>query len=255
MRKNGGLIGVENLPTLLVSNGIWDLHQQALSQLGGKWPVFSLLSDGLIGLWEFEDNVNDSAGANNMTVSGTTAYSAAEGNLGKGFAFNGSTDMTKNSPSSLAPTDTITIGVACKIAATASAAYIVDRAGSTEGWLLYITATNSYASISLNGGAAIATGSGAVDTGNLVFLMATYDKSAGGTTELKLYVNDSQVATADYSTAIDYSPDPGINIGGLGGSGRLPNGSIVYQVAVWNKVLTTDERAAWYNSGAGIAIL
>lgn len=210
---------------------------------------------GLLSLWEYEDNVNDSIGANNLTVSGTASYAAAVGNVGKGFSFNGSTDMTKTSPSSLAPTDTITVGIVCKIAATAAAAYLVDRAGATEGFLIGITVTNSFPIVTLNGGVVSATGASAIDDGNLQFVMMTYDKNAGGTTELKLYINNAQVATGDYSIAIDYAPDPNLNIGGLGGSSRLPNGSVIYQVAIWNRVLTDVERATWYGGGNGYSFL
>ena len=206
---------------------------------------------GLLSLWEYEDNVNDSIGANNLTVSGTASYAAAVGNVGKGFSFNGSTDMTKTSPSSLAPTDTITVGIVCKIAATAAAAYLVDRAGATEGFLIGITVTNSFPIVTLNGGVVSATGASAIDDGNLQFVMVTYDKDAGSN-QIKVYVNNSNVANGTYSSAISYSPDPNLIIGGTGGANRLPNGSIIYQLPIWNRVLTADERAAWYSGGNGM---
>lgn len=209
------------------------------------------MKSGLLSLWEFEGVLTDPYNSNNLTVSGTEAYSNPLYNVGRGFAFNGTTDMTKTTPTNLSPANTITVGVVCKIAATAASAFIVDRLGSGEGFSLAITVTNSYAQAALNGGAVTATGSTAVDDGNLKFIMMTYDKDAGGTTELKLYVNNSQVATADYSTAIDYVPDPNLNIGGLGGSGRLPNGSVIYQACVWNRVITATERAIWYGGGNG----
>lgn len=213
------------------------------------------LQDGLLSLWDFDDNVNDGIGANNLTVNGTEAYAAAVGNLGKGFAFNGVTDLSKTAPTNLSPTDTITVGLACKISATAASTFIVDRLGGAEGFSLGITATNSYPQAALNGGAVSAIWASAVDDGNLKFIMFTYDKDAGGTTELKLYVNNTLVATADYNLPIDYSPDPNLNVGGLGGSSRLPNGSVIYQLPIWNRVLTSDEMATWYGGGDGYNIL
>lgn len=38
-KSNGGLIGVSNIPTALVANGMWDLRQQALSKRAGNWPT------------------------------------------------------------------------------------------------------------------------------------------------------------------------------------------------------------------------
>lgn len=211
----------------------------------------SSLMNGLVSLWEFEDVLTDSIGSNTLTLSGSAAYAAAVGNLGKGFSFNGSTDLSKTSPSGLSLANTLTVGVVCKIAATAAQAFLVDRLGGAEGFGIYITTTNSYASISLNGGLGSATGAAAIDDGNLQFVMFTYDKDAGSN-QLKLYVNNSNVANTTYSAAISYSPDPNLNIGGTGGANRLPNGSIIYQTPIWNRVLTADERAAWYSGGSGM---
>lgn len=211
----------------------------------------SSLINGLVSLWEFEGVLSDSIGSNALTLSGSSAYAAALGNVGKGFSFNGTTDLSKTTPSGLSLANTITVGIVCKITATAAQAFLVDRLGGTEGFGIYITATNSYPSISLNGGLGSATGSAAIDDGNLQFVMVTYDKDAGSN-QIKVYVNNSNVANGTYSSAISYSPDPNLIIGGTGGANRLPNGSIIYQLPIWNRVLTADERAAWYSGGNGM---
>lgn len=208
------------------------------------------LLSGLLSLWEFADNVNDSIGANHLTVGGTESYAAAVGNLGKGFSFNGSTDLTKTTPSNLSPTSAVTVGIALKLAATAAALGLVDREGGSTGFGLYLTGTTSLAQVSINGGAGGTSGGSAIDDGNLHFVMFTYDKDISAPQGL-VYVDNSQVATFTYSTAISFASDPNLAIGGTGGANRVPNGSVIYQAAIWNRALSASERAAWYGSGNG----
>lgn len=212
------------------------------------------LINGLVSLWEFEDVLSDSIGSNALTLSGSAAYAAAVGNVGKGFSFNGSTELTKASPSGISLANTITVGIVCKIPATAARAELIDRVGGSEGFGIFITATNSYPSVTINGGLGSATGAAAIDDGNLQFVMLTYDSGAASN-QIKLYVANVNVANGTYTSAISYSPDPGLNIGGNGGANRLPNGSVIYQMSIWNRVLTTDERAAWYSGGSGFNLL
>jgi len=82
--------------------------------------------------------------------------------------------------------------------------------------------------------------SGAISSGwNHITL--TYDKNAGGTDEMKLYVNGVQTATKDYSTAIS------TNTNNLW-VGDLFNGTID-EVAIYNRALTADEIADHYKRG------
>jgi len=39
MRRNGSILGKENLPTLTSASGIWDLATQHDAKLAGKWPL------------------------------------------------------------------------------------------------------------------------------------------------------------------------------------------------------------------------
>jgi hypothetical protein len=83
--------------------------------------------------------------------------------------------------------------------------------------------------------------SGAISSGwNHITL--TYDKNAGGTDEMKLYVNGVQTATKDYSTAIS------TNTNNLW-VGDLFNGTID-EVAIYNRALSATEIADHYKRGA-----
>jgi len=211
------------------------------------------INDGLLSLWEFEDDLTDSQGSNDLTAVGSSAaYASAVGNLGKGLEFDGSLRVQKASPSSLSPTSTITIGIACNIPAMTTRGELIDRIGGTEGFGLHVQTTTSTFRTVINGGAGNGQSSAAIDTGSLVFLMMTYNKDAGGTDEGKLYINNAADGTMNYSTAIDYTPDPNLAIGAFyGGGNELVNGSIIYQLAIWNRVITSVERSIWYGSGSG----
>ncbi len=83
--------------------------------------------------------------------------------------------------------------------------------------------------------------SGAISSGwNHITL--TYDKNAGGTDEMKLYVNGVQTATKDYSTAIS------TNTNNLW-VGDLFNGTID-EVAIYNRALSATEISDHYKRGA-----
>ncbi len=54
--------------------------------------IVALSSDALVAHLKFNDNVTDSAGSNNGTVTGTTTY--VTGKVGKGISLNGSSYVT-----------------------------------------------------------------------------------------------------------------------------------------------------------------
>ncbi|MDI6891269.1 MAG: LamG domain-containing protein, partial [Thermodesulfovibrionales bacterium] len=84
--------------------------------------------------------------------------------------------------------------------------------------------------------------SGAIASGwNHIVL--TYDKDAGGTDEIRLYVNGVQKATGDYSTAISTNAN-NLLIGDLIGF----NGTID-EVRIYNRALSAAEIKTSYNSG------
>ncbi|MFC2135272.1 DUF2341 domain-containing protein [Bacteroidota bacterium] len=77
--------------------------------------------------------------------------------------------------------------------------------------------------------------SGSIDAGAWNHIALTYNKDAGGTAELKLYINGTETATADYSTAIS-SNAADLILGDMSGFIGLMD-----EVRLWNDVRTEQE--------------
>ncbi len=79
----------------------------------------------------------------------------------------------------------------------------------------------------------------------------TYDKNAGGTDEVKIYVNGTLVASGDYSTAIGTN-DSRLAIANLYGGAYRFNG-LIDEVKIYNYARTPAQIAYDYNRGKPIA--
>jgi len=212
--------------------------------------------ENVLSIWQFNNSLEDDAGSNDLTANdGTPVYVASAGGLGKGLQFDGSLYLSKTAPTNLSPTDRFTIGLVGKFPVTTTAQNVVHRLGSTEGWAFFFKELSpTILSMSLNGGYASANSTGTIDDGNLKFLAVTYDKDLGGSEELKLYIDGVQDGSDDYSTAIDYIPAPDLGIGaGATGNSPVVNGTIMYQVVVWDVALSVLNIESWRNKGFGVS--
>jgi hypothetical protein len=209
----------------------------------------------LVGYWKFDDTNADGSGVpddtnrNNdgLLINGadTNAWGLWDTNA---VFLGGVTDYVNvGNSSTLNPTDQITIiawiyrtgyssgGDQRIVDRTFNTAYYfgIRSLGSADGLEVYF-----------NGGRR-AYSSGATDiyTGRWYHVAVTYDKDAGGTDEVKLYVNGTLDVTGDYSTAIGTNSDPT----GIGGSAE-PFQGYIDEVKIYDRALTTAEIAADYNS-------
>ena len=69
----------------------------------------------------------------------------------------------------------------------------------------------------------------------------------GSGSERRLYLNNSDVTTGTAGAGVNSSSTSSFAVGGAGSLG-----GVVSELAYWTKVLSSDERASIYNSGAGI---
>ena len=150
----------------------------------------------------------------------------------------------------LSPTSTVTVEAWIKTnSAIGSAMQIFDRVETADGYGLNLNNTGK-AQFGINGGTASATGTTDVDDGNWHHLTGTYDSTAGGATEVKVYVDGKLDGTADYSTAIDYSPEPRKQIGRLSTTNYFTGK--IDQIRIYNYARTPAQVAYDYNRGGPV---
>ena len=210
-----------------------------------------------VALWHLDETNGDNAGVdvfdettnnNDGEFNGTNiATAVVDGISGKARNFNGSDDyISCTNSASLSPTNTISISAWIKISAISENKYIIDRLETSDGYGLIVT-SDGYARISINGGSVFVTDNVSLEDNNWHYVVGTYDKDAGGTTEVKIYVDGSLKNTGDYSTAIDYSPTPRCNVG-RGNAANYFDGSID-ELKVSNIARTAEEIAEAYRAG------
>ena len=85
-----------------------------------------------------------------------------------------------------------------------------------------------------------------VSTGTWYFLLAEYD---GTGDVLEITVNNSSSFNTSFSGFATTSS--AFNVGRESSPGRYFNG-LVDSLSVWNRILTTEEKAALYNGGSGL---
>lgn len=89
---------------------------------------------------------------------------------------------------------------------------------------------------------------GVLTVGEWNYVATTYDKNAGGTDEVKHYVNGIQVGTSDYSISMGTNSDSW-DIGFEDNANRYFNGTID-ELRFYNRVLSAQEIKDLYNKGA-----
>ena len=88
-----------------------------------------------------------------------------------------------------------------------------------------------------------------ITTGSWIHIAGTYDKDAGGSDEIKLYLNGNLDGDGDYSNPIDTNDDA-LEIGryGFSSGGGYFNGKID-EVALWDAALSEKDIKGIYNNG------
>jgi hypothetical protein len=226
--------------------------------------VVSTLLTGLYAVYKGESNANDSLGAYNGTAQGGLTYTA--GKSGNAFTFNGTTAYVS------LPNDSL------NLPSKFSYSFWINSNDTTSGSKIVVGNVQSPRSIyGFFHGYEIGTGSGkyyfyfrngfnvqifvettnVVNNGNWNHIVVTYNPN-NLTTGAQIYVNGTiniQGNTLGLVSPIGYSSPMKSCIGARDHSGAavnfLPNGTILDEVTVWNKELTSTEVTTLYNSGAG----
>ena len=195
---------------------------------------------------DFSCNATDDFGLKNITleIDGVANFTNETGY----YVFDGVSDyVTIATNNSLSPTDKVSVVAWVKTnGAIGAINWIYDRFESVDGFGLSLDSSGN-PEFGLNGGSAKATSSVDIDDGDWHSVIGTYDKDAGGTDEIKIYVDSVLRGTGDYDLAINYSPNPRNQIGRIGTSLHL-NGSLD-EVRIYNKSLSPTEVTNLYNQG------
>lgn len=211
-------------------------------------------ADDPIAHWRFDEmegtDAYDSSGSGNDGTLENGPTWTTDGKYGAALNFDGVDDyIALTDISNLSPTIAVSVGAWVRTeGAISTTMYIFDRLGSGEGYGLFLTDTGK-TRMSINGGSVFSTGATDVDDAQWHYVMGVYDAAAGGTTEAKVYVDGELDGTADYSTAIDYSPEPRKQIGRtLTGSSHF-KGSID-DVKIYDYALNAGQVVnEYYNNG------
>jgi hypothetical protein len=194
---------------------------------------------------------------NNGTDYGATLV--ADGKWGAASSFDGNDYISINDTNVLDITNTITVGVWAYIDPVANdnaIAGIVSKNDGTlaaGGWQLAWDDRSAYGKnntlsffVGGSGSAyALAVKNNSIPSAGWYHIVGTYDKDAGGTDEAKLYLNGVNVASADFSSAINANSVP-VKIGFLETSAWF-NGKID-EVRIYNRSLSAAEVQQLYSS-------
>jgi len=218
----------------------------------------STLLDGLVAYYTMDSDATDSTDNNHDgTVNGATNTAAK---INNGYSFDGndsisipnSTDLTFADASGDLP---FTFAMWFSVTAFNTNALIAKDDGTNREYALFINSTifRMFLKDGTNGEQQSTDFSHTLSTGTLYHLICTYDGSGGANAAdgINLYVNNSIIAQGyqikgAYTKMANKSVDMTLGVYATNYHSGLED-----EVAIWNRVLTSDERAELYNSSNG----
>ncbi|MBT4153426.1 MAG: hypothetical protein HOE53_02140, partial [Candidatus Magasanikbacteria bacterium] len=212
-----------------------------------------------VGVWHLNesswdgtaDEVVDGSGNANHGVRSGNATTASDGRFERAGTFDGTGDYVDVADSaSLSVTDAITLSAWIKTSVQNKGILSkgIFNATSNGDYSLYLDNANSGApGCHFNNGAGTALDTTGISDNIWHHVVCTYDKDAGGSDEIKLYVDGVLVATGDYSTAINDSSEA-LHIGGYYSSSYVFNG-LIDEVAVSSNAWTAGTVQDAYRRG------
>ena len=230
----------------------------AITYHAGRRLQGTSAEDGLISHLKFNDNVTDSAGSNNGTVTGTTAYTT--GKIDKAFSFNGSSYVKLANESNFDFEHTDPFSMSMWVYSTGSNQNVCLLGKGTTYFsqngfyfICYNVGGNNVRfrwQIISGGNNYEALGSTNVSSSTLYHFACTYDGSSNKN-GLKIYMNGSLDATGS-SNAITGSMKNNEQLTvGTNSSGQTPASFWCDDFRMYNKTLSTDEISEIYNAGSG----
>lgn len=217
------------------------------------------LTTGLIAAYNFEGNSNDSVGTNNGTDTAIT-YSVANGKVGQGAGFNGTTSRINfTDTSAWRPTGTFSVAIWIKSTSTSQMGLISNaliNTGDNSGWFIDISAATIGQTRFF-----IATANGTTASNSIYSTGTTYNDGSwhliGATydgTNMYLYMDGYSAATPVASSAVSYDTTENPILGALyvNAAYVLPfNGSMDVAI-LYNRALSASEHLQLYNGGMGL---
>ena len=209
------------------------------------------LARGLVGCWLFNEGSGNkvfdlSGNGHNGTRSGSGNIWAT-GRFASAQQFNGTDDSIDfGSKYSLKMTDALTIILWVKRVDDTTFERFISHSSGVDSYAYEVGVdfTNpDQWRFRLNDDAVTVVKQMVGSPGDWIQLACTYDKNAGGSTEMKLYENASLLETGDYSTALTNHGNLQTNRTGKA-DGFLK--SAIDNIATWNRALSSSEIALLY---------
>lgn len=215
------------------------------------------LKTGLVSCWELNESsgatATDANGAINLSYNGNPSYSQTTlTNLGTSISLDASDDYIGSSTStSLRPTSSTGLSISLWMRPADVSSYHggfgMSLSGYARGYILDYTYQSINFQVGYNSSWAYATSNSAPSNDTWYHCVGTWDGS-----KVRIYVNGTLGTRQDNQTNIDYTSTT-FEIGRYPGNNGNKFSGKVDQVAVWSKVLSSDEVNTLYNSGNGLA--
>lgn len=218
--------------------------------------------NGLTGWWKLNESsgtIEDSSGQGNDGTYNGALYSRASG-IGTAVGFNGSTDSITMGDADILNsngTEALTVSAWVKMTDTATYQSIISKqlqSGNYNGWNVHKDDDEDGLGLSLMSDPSNiiqVNGPTLISDNQWHHVLVTYDGSTN-VSGVNLYV-DGQLETGlttSYDTYTTGSSDTTAPFYiGISDTGAYPLSGDVDEVMVWNRVLTSDERAGLYNVG------
>lgn len=213
----------------------------------------SNLRSGMLHWWalgEASGNRADSHGSLGLVASGTVTNAPAAIGNGSSTSSSASNRLNSTTSDNLSSTSFTVAGVF----KTSNANYgIVCRnsqstAAASRQWLALIESGVFYFTVSTSGttnAAQVTAGSGLGDNGLHTFI--AWRDTAAGTINAQIDGGAVQSTAFSGATALYSAVDPGYTMHAIG---NIYPGGVNDEIAIWNRVLTADERTWLHNGGA-----
>lgn len=215
----------------------------------GRLPMSIDLNDSLTAAWTFNGDINDQAGSNNLTVSGTETYYSSSA-----FQFDGSTYLSHANSTALQAPDKFTIAVVFHCAGNGVLVGKFTDLSTDREYILrrYTEEGTPYLNFTVDNQAVLI--SDAVNTDNTYLAIAWNDPSdaiAGqGLWVQNLNGDPATESTTNGATALLGTSD--FYVGGYSGF-QIASDTRIDALYYWKgRVLNGDERAALFNNGTPI---
>ena len=212
--------------------------------------------DSLKAYWALED-VTDSYGSNDLTnVGGGTTFTSGKVNNAATFVNTENDYLSINDNANLSMGD-IDFTIACWVNATSLPTDyigIVTKYGSAgnRDYMLWVEKPScdpdAFNVLVSNDGTAnnnLCSGS-AISTSTWYFLVMWHDATAN---TINIQINNGTAVSKEHTTGV-YDSGQALYIGRYSSSSFDWNG-LIDEVAVWKRILTSDEKTYLYNSGSG----